>query len=110
MKMFDATEVVPINFVFFTTSAIVAGKHQNVPLGKIKKGLHLHQTEGLLDPSEHQAKSSVTHNYMIQWSYVVHLSLLNRFFPVHVFISHCHCHWLLTLSSNNSKELFWSFF
>ncbi|XP_034089281.1 NIPA-like protein 2 [Gymnodraco acuticeps] len=25
MKMFDATEVVPINFVFFTTSAIVAG-------------------------------------------------------------------------------------
>ncbi|KAJ0065879.1 hypothetical protein NL108_000113, partial [Boleophthalmus pectinirostris] len=25
MKMFDATEVVPINYVFFTTSAIVAG-------------------------------------------------------------------------------------
>ncbi len=25
MKMFDATEVVPINFVFFTASAIVAG-------------------------------------------------------------------------------------
>ncbi|CAJ1061440.1 NIPA-like protein 2 isoform X1 [Xyrichtys novacula] len=25
MKMFDATEVVPVNFVFFTTSAIVAG-------------------------------------------------------------------------------------
>ncbi|XP_034029733.1 NIPA-like protein 2 [Thalassophryne amazonica] len=25
MKMFDATEVVPINFVFFTTSAVVAG-------------------------------------------------------------------------------------
>ncbi|KAK0139388.1 NIPA-like protein 2 [Merluccius polli] len=25
MKMFDATEVVPINFVFFTTSAIIAG-------------------------------------------------------------------------------------
>ncbi|KAK5892996.1 hypothetical protein CesoFtcFv8_013333 [Champsocephalus esox] len=25
MTMFDATEVVPINFVFFTTSAIVAG-------------------------------------------------------------------------------------
>ena len=26
MKMFDATEVVPINFVFFTASAIVAGR------------------------------------------------------------------------------------
>lgn len=25
MKMFDATEVVPINFVFFTASAILAG-------------------------------------------------------------------------------------
>lgn len=25
MKMFDATEVVPVNFVFFTASAIVAG-------------------------------------------------------------------------------------
>lgn len=25
MKMFDATEVVPINFVFFTASAIIAG-------------------------------------------------------------------------------------
>ncbi|XP_029602845.1 NIPA-like protein 2 isoform X3 [Salmo trutta] len=26
MKMFDATEVVPINFVFFTASAITAGR------------------------------------------------------------------------------------
>lgn len=25
MKVFDATEVVPINFVFFTASAIIAG-------------------------------------------------------------------------------------
>ncbi|XP_060756894.1 NIPA-like protein 2 isoform X2 [Neoarius graeffei] len=25
MKMFDATEIVPINFVFFTTSAVIAG-------------------------------------------------------------------------------------
>lgn len=25
MKMFDATEVVPINFVFYTASAIIAG-------------------------------------------------------------------------------------
>ena len=25
MRMFDATEVVPINFVFFTASAIIAG-------------------------------------------------------------------------------------
>lgn len=29
MKMFDATEVVPINFVFFTASAIVAGLSSN---------------------------------------------------------------------------------
>uniref|UniRef100_A0A3B4BE35 Uncharacterized protein n=1 Tax=Periophthalmus magnuspinnatus TaxID=409849 RepID=A0A3B4BE35_9GOBI len=29
MKMFDATEVVPINYVFFTTSAIIAGKYFN---------------------------------------------------------------------------------
>ncbi|TSK20266.1 NIPA-like protein 2 [Bagarius yarrelli] len=26
MKMYDATEIVPINFVFFTTSAVIAGK------------------------------------------------------------------------------------
>lgn len=25
MKMFDATEIVPINFVFFTASAVIAG-------------------------------------------------------------------------------------
>lgn len=30
MKMFDATEVVPINFVFFTASAIIAGMFQGV--------------------------------------------------------------------------------
>jgi len=26
MKMFDATEIVPINYVFFTASAVVAGQ------------------------------------------------------------------------------------
>lgn len=34
MKMFDATEVVPINFVFFTASAIIAGRfhHKRITL------------------------------------------------------------------------------
>lgn len=34
--MFDATEVVPINFVFFTASAIVAGMSTENPSGLFK--------------------------------------------------------------------------